>query len=72
MKEIMIVLVAMALLGLASAVQIDPGVDEVLVGADGAYVELFGIDPWLASENVSFPDPVTMQNGTAVIGGVRG
>lgn len=71
MKEIMIVLVALALLGLASAVQIDPGVDEVLVDSDGAYVELFGIDAY-QSDAVSFPDPVTVQNGTAVIGGIRG
>ena len=70
MKEILLAMLTLALLGLATATQIDPGVDELLVYSDGAYVELFGIDAW-QSDTVSFPDPVNIQNGTAVIGGMK-
>jgi hypothetical protein len=70
MKVQILALLAMLFLGVAFAAQIDPGEDELMVNSDGEIIEIFGIDPWL-SDTVSFPNPVEMQNGTAVIGGVR-
>lgn len=70
MKEILLAVMALALLGLASGAQIDPGVDEIIVNDDGELIELFGVDAW-QSDAVKFCDPVTLQNGTAIIGGVK-
>ena len=71
MKEILLAMLALAFLaGLASGAQIDPGDDELTTNADGELIEIFGIDAW-QSDTVSFPDPVSIQNGTAVIGGMK-
>lgn len=70
MKEILLAVMALALLGLASGAQIDPGDDEILTNDDGELIELFGVDAW-QSDMVHFADPATMINGTAVIGSIR-
>ena len=70
MNAIYLLAACFLLAAVAYGAQIDPQADELLVDDDGAYVELFGIDPWIA-DTVAFPDPVTIQNGTAIIGGAR-
>lgn len=61
MKQIFACVAVLLLMSMAGGVQIDPNEDELLRDKDGAYVELF--------DGQIFPNPVTIINGTAQIGG---
>ncbi len=69
MKEIMIVLALLFLGGAAVAEEIEPGEDILTVNSDGEIVPIFSIPAWL--DDVTFANPVAMQNGTALIGGMK-
>jgi len=65
----MILTVLLFLGGAAMAEEIEPGEDILTINSDGEIVPIFSIDAWL--NDVTFKEPVTIQNGTAVIGGMK-
>lgn len=68
MKKMILVLLVMLFLGVAMAAQIDPKHDVLTMNDDGELIEIFGINAWI-SDTVIFSIPVSIQNGTAIIGG---
>ena len=70
MKEIMIVLALLLFCGgVAFAEEIEPGEDILTVNSDGEIVPIFSIPAW--QNEITFAHPVAMQNGTALIGGMK-
>ena len=68
--EKMILLAAMLfLVGVAVAEEIEPSEDILAVNSDGEIVPIFSIPAWL--DDVDFANPVSIQNGTACIGGMK-
>lgn len=69
MKELLLVLALLFLGGAAVAEEIEPGEDVLMKNADGEIVPIFSI-PARESE-ITFANPVTCENGTALIGGMK-
>ena len=65
-KRIVLAIVALALVGLAAAEEIEPKEDIIYRDADGALQTIFSIPAW--ESEVNFSGFLEMQNGTAVIG----
>lgn len=69
-KRIVLAIVALALLiGLVAAEEIEPKEDIIYRDADGALQTIFSIPAW--ESEVTFAGFLEMQNGTAVIGGMK-
>ena len=69
MKKIILVLAMLLLMGIAIAEQVRTNADVWTTNADGEIIVLFGPVSFNFDDG-QFPNPVTMRNGTAVIGGI--
>lgn len=64
-----VALTLLLLLGVAMAMNFNPSTDVMTKNADGEYVKIFGPGNFWFDDG-RFPNPVLVQNGTAIIGGM--
>ncbi|MCK9569465.1 hypothetical protein M0R72_11045 [Candidatus Pacearchaeota archaeon] len=67
MEKIILLAAMLFLVGVAMAEEIEPSEDVVFMDSDGALQTIFSVPAWL--EDVTFANPIAIQNGTAIIGG---